>query len=739
MEAQLGRIDSGRLESRERETHRLIQQLTEAHSCWEKLFESEDYLAQLKQKAESTSEKIEIAENELKEAAVQLNEAGIRRDQTKSLLTQAQLRASDTAESLRSQLVRNEPCPVCGSHIHPYVAADQSFHPVLMELEMEYGKCSRNYDEWVKKYAGLEKDCVTYKSSLEQANHEITGYEMRIARLKTQWDEYKLPPAIYESDDTMRSDTFKSELALLREEGVSLRNHLDEYKKLAAGLEAGKDELAMVKEIRGNTEKQLSELNNQRSLLIQEQNQTEKSISAFREEYQEKISTLNVWFVQPGWEKNWAENPDIFVEKLQRFAEVWNNKGESLKEARRKLEVVGAEEVMLTDQLAESRKNLAAVEKRLAIVQTEYSRLEDQRKSIFGGRPLEEVETAFKLQLNKCRSELLEAQKGVSLIQSEKDGLRGILRQLQHDLELLQSEKEEASSTLVEWIRNFNLQNDQIISEGELLSLLSLSAGWIAEERKALQQINDNILTAVATLTEREAQWKRHLSNRKGDMEKDTLEQNLAILGEEIKKLTAAKNELEFRLKEDENNSKTAGELFTEREKRGEIQERWQKLNEILGSADGKKFRQIAQEYTLEVLLGYANVHLKELSARYELEVVPDSLALQVIDRDMGDEVRSVLSLSGGESFLVSLALALGLASLSSNRMNVESLFIDEGFGSLDPLTLNIAMDALEQLHSKGRKVGVISHVQEMTERILTKIEVKKLSGGKSKILIASS
>ena len=208
---------------------------------------------------------------------------------------------------------------------------------------------------------------------------------------------------------------------------------------------------------------------------------------------------------------------------------------------------------------------------------------------------------------------------------------------------------------------------------------------------------------------------------------------------EEIKNLTAAKNELEFRLKEDENNRKAAGELLSELEKRREIQDRWQKLNEILGSADGKKFRQIAQEYTLEVLLGYANVHLKELSTRYELEVVPDSLALQVIDRDMGDEVRSVLSLSGGESFLVSLALALGLASLSSNRMNVESLFIDEGFGSLDPLTLNIAMDALEQLHNKGRKVGVISHVQEMTERILTKIEVKKLPGGKSKIVITSS
>jgi exonuclease SbcC len=106
------------------------------------------------------------------------------------------------------------------------------------------------------------------------------------------------------------------------------------------------------------------------------------------------------------------------------------------------------------------------------------------------------------------------------------------------------------------------------------------------------------------------------------------------------------------------------------------------------------------------------------------------------MDCDMGNEIRTVYSLSGGESFLVSLALALGLASLSSNKMKVESLFIDEGFGSLDATTLSIAMDALEQLHNQGRKVGVISHVQEMTERIPTQIHIYKLSNGKSKLEI---
>ena len=156
----------------------------------------------------------------------------------------------------------------------------------------------------------------------------------------------------------------------------------------------------------------------------------------------------------------------------------------------------------------------------------------------------------------------------------------------------------------------------------------------------------------------------------------------------------------------------------------------------MIGSADGKKFRNFAQQLTLDILLRDANLHLQSLSRRYRLERITDSLGLLVVDQDMGDELRSVHSLSGGESFLVSLALALGLASLSSNRVRVESLFIDEGFGSLDADSLRVAMDALDNLQALGRKVGVISHVQEMTERIGTRINVRRMAGGQSKVTV---
>ncbi len=193
---------------------------------------------------------------------------------------------------------------------------------------------------------------------------------------------------------------------------------------------------------------------------------------------------------------------------------------------------------------------------------------------------------------------------------------------------------------------------------------------------------------------------------------------------------------IEARLLQQIKNKATMEMIAKELSEKQSVAERWAKLNKLIGSADGAKFKVIAQSYTLNLLLLHANKHLSYLSKRYKLQQVPGTLALQVIDCDMCDEVRTVYSLSGGESFLISLALALGLSSLSSNNLKVESLFIDEGFGSLDAESLRTAMEALEQLQMQGRKIGVISHVQEMSERISVQVQVHKKVNGKSVLTV---
>ena len=189
---------------------------------------------------------------------------------------------------------------------------------------------------------------------------------------------------------------------------------------------------------------------------------------------------------------------------------------------------------------------------------------------------------------------------------------------------------------------------------------------------------------------------------------------------------------IEARLLQQAKNKAVVEQIAKELSEKQSVADRWAKLNKLIGSADGAKFKVIAQSYTLNLLLLHANKHLSYLSKRYKLQQVPGTLALQVVDCDMCDEIRTVYSLSGGESFLISLALALGLSSLSSNNLKVESLFIDEGFGSLDAESLRTAMEALEQLQMQGRKIGVISHVQEMSERISVQVQVHKKVNGKS-------
>jgi exonuclease SbcC len=286
------------------------------------------------------------------------------------------------------------------------------------------------------------------------------------------------------------------------------------------------------------------------------------------------------------------------------------------------------------------------------------------------------------------------------------------------------------------------------LAPAALRALLAHDAAWIGTERQALQQLEHAVAGAAGGLAQMRAQREAHESGGAGhalageDAPEDSAPAIRAALAATAEALAMQRERLgehELALRRDDDIRQRAVELVRAIEAQEQAARIWWQMNELIGAADGKKFRNYAQQLTLDILLAYANAHLKDLARRYRLERVPSSLALMVIDQDMGDEQRSVHSLSGGESFLVSLALALGLASLSSHRVRVESLFIDEGFGSLDADTLRVAMDALDSLQAMGRKVGVISHVEEMTERIATRIQVRRLAGGQSRVEVSGA
>ncbi len=183
-------------------------------------------------------------------------------------------------------------------------------------------------------------------------------------------------------------------------------------------------------------------------------------------------------------------------------------------------------------------------------------------------------------------------------------------------------------------------------------------------------------------------------------------------------------------LEQDARARQTRQALFAEIDRQRADSDLWQRLDSLIGSARGDKFRRFAQGLTLERLLVLANRHLGRLHGRYQLRRKEGGeLELEIIDTWQGEAARDTRTLSGGESFLVSLALALALSDLVSHKTSIDSLFLDEGFGTLDGETLETAIDALDSLNASGKMIGIISHVESLKERIPVQIRVDKGSG----------
>lgn len=390
----------------------------------------------------------------------------------------------------------------------------------------------------------------------------------------------------------------------------------------------------------------------------------------------------------------------------------------------------------------EQARRLAEKAAQRRLVAEEFTRLDQelqerrrQRQALFAGRPVLVVEAESAEAVAAARSGQQHQVQRVQQTAQEQARAETRLEQTQHHLAAAQEAWNQATRALADWIQRFNADHPQHnLDERQLRVWFSRDDTWLRQEREALQRLAEAVRDAETTYRERRSQREALDREAPAQESAESLRAALEQTNAGLDRIQEPLLELELQRRRD-NDHRQQAEILTAKIAVRETENRvWGQLNELIGSADGKKFRHYAQQFSLDLLLGYANRHLADLSRRYRLERVKDCLALMVVDQDMGDERRSVHSLSGGESFLVSLALALGLASLSSNRVRVESLFIDEGFGSLDADTLGVAMEALDRLQAQGRKVGVISHVPEMTERLGLQIQVRPQSGGRSRI-----
>jgi exonuclease SbcC len=258
------------------------------------------------------------------------------------------------------------------------------------------------------------------------------------------------------------------------------------------------------------------------------------------------------------------------------------------------------------------------------------------------------------------------------------------------------------------------------------------------QERQTLQawkeKLYQSLQQAAALHQQAERDLLAHQQKRPTSLTEDATQeaaqQQLAALDETLKTNLRQQGEFQHQLADDRQHRQDQQDLFNEIAQSQQMYDDWSCLNTLIGSQSGHKFRKFAQGLTLDHLVYLANLQLSRLHGRYMLKRKPgDELELLVMDTWQADAERDTRTLSGGESFLVSLSLALALSDLVSHKASIDSLFLDEGFGTLDAETLDIALDALDNLNASGKTIGVISHVEAMKERIPVQIKVQKVNG----------
>ncbi|MBB4079225.1 exonuclease SbcC [Lewinella aquimaris] len=271
-----------------------------------------------------------------------------------------------------------------------------------------------------------------------------------------------------------------------------------------------------------------------------------------------------------------------------------------------------------------------------------------------------------------------------------------------------------------------------------------LNSDEVSALRQQLQHADQERITARALAEQAEEEYRIAAAGLVDLPAEESIRQEGQRLTEELTRRERDIGALEQRQKEDD---RRIEELALRRHELQSLEgerDRWARMNDLIGSADGKKFQSFAQSITLQRLVAVGNRHLETINPRYQMIYAPpppggkENLDLEIVDNYMNDNRRTMETLSGGETFLISLALALGLSDLARGKQLIQSLFIDEGFGTLDSKTLDQAMVTLEQLQAQGKTIGIISHVQQLRERIQCQIRLEPVGDGFSRIELAN-
>ena len=572
------------------------------------------------------------------------------------------LMVSEKWEIHRANLTEGKPCPLCGSTTHPYHTDNRQFEEATTELS----QLLKAKEDLLKLQQKQEKDLSGERKQNDGEVQTLQKQQEKLSgEIATYEEEWKALIAQYPKIPKEEAE-LKSLLPIYEDKAKEATGKLSLFNKI-------QKEIERLTQLKDKAVKDKVAYESKASTIL---NNAQESTSICATKLAEhKALTTNLI----SQEKNKKE-------AYEKALQAWNNTKKEMEEWQAQYQQ------MLNGEEPD------AAEQRLTAAKDEATKAADDQNE----------------NINKLKAELANSKGSHQTMLSQNKTMKENLQAKEKELDL--------------WIEEYNKQFEEKSIEPSLIDRNTIREMLhSAEDWNAIRREKDEKEKAVASTTalyqSAEKAHQQHLEHQPAQT-RDAL---LAIQQEFQER--SQRNELiaaNARMQNHQEAVKQLGDKAEALQLVTQEKDDWTAITDAIG-ADGKTLRKIAQCYTLSFLIAHANQEIRKFNSRYELQQVKHSLGIRVIDHDRADDIRDTTSLSGGETFIVSLGLALGLSALSSRNISFENLFIDEGFGTLDPDTLATVIDSLAMLQSsQGKKVGVISHTDTMSERITTQIRIIK-------------
>lgn len=572
------------------------------------------------------------------------------------------LMVSEKWEIHRANLTEGKPCPLCGSTTHPYHTDNRQFEEATTELS-QLLKAKENL---LKLQQKEEKDL---SGERKQNDGEVQTLQKQQEKLSGEIASYE--------------EEWKALIAQypkIPKAGTELKALLPIYENKAKDASS---KLSLFNKI----QKEIERLTQLKDKAVKDEAAYESKASTIQNKAQENTSTCATKLAeQKALTTNLISQQKSKEEAYGKALQAWNSAKKEMEEWQEKYkQILNGEEP-------------DAAEQRLTAAKDEATKAADTQNE----------------NINKLKAELANSKGSHQTMLSQNKTMKENLQEKEKELDL--------------WIEEYNKQLEEksieppFIDRNTIREMLHSAEDWNAIRREKDEK-EKAVASTTALYQSAEKAHQQHLEHQPAQS-RDAL---LAIQQEYQER--SQRNELiaaKARMQNHQEAMKQLGDKAEALQLVTQEKDDWTAITDAIG-ADGKTLRKIAQCYTLSFLIAHANQEIRKFNSRYELQQVKHSLGIRVIDHDRADDIRDTTSLSGGETFIVSLGLALGLSALSSRNISFENLFIDEGFGTLDPDTLATVIDSLAMLQSsQGKKVGVISHTDTMSERITTQIRIIK-------------